>query len=91
LFHFDFSGKNNGEQLKSHLEGKILDYEDLLGKSNYTNLNDRLVELMKKGAAKYAAPVAVLVDEYDAPLQHTLFDKKSMTGFVMFIQVSFLH
>jgi hypothetical protein len=76
VFHFDFSGKNNGEQLKSHLEGKILDYEDLLGKSNYTNLNDRLVELMKKGAAKYAAPVAVLVDEYDAPLQHTLFDKE---------------
>ncbi len=75
VFHFDFSGNNTARSLENYLDGVLSDYEDLLGKSSKLNLKDRFLDLMKKGMEKIQAPVAVLVDEYDSPLQHTLYNE----------------
>jgi len=75
VFSFDFSGKETAEKLNNYLVDTIGEYEKTLGRSDYTNLDDRFMALMQKAYKKTGHQVAVLVDEYDAPLQHTLFKK----------------
>lgn len=77
VFHFDFSGNNSADALKNYLNSALAQYEEEYGRNDYDNtLKDRFMTLLAKGAEKYGAPVAVLVDEYDTPLQHTLYNGK---------------
>ena len=77
VFHFDFSGKDSAEKLRNTLQDTIKDYEAELGITEpKTNLSDRMIALMRRAYEKTGQQVAVLVDEYDAPLQYTLFKKE---------------
>lgn len=76
VFHFDFSGCETADDLSSYLNSAITKYEKEYGREDEDEtLKDRFITLIKKGNDKYNVPVAVLVDEYDTPLQHTLYDK----------------
>lgn len=81
VFHFDFSGINTAEDLLAHLTDRIKAYEKALDvKEPKTILKDRMFDLMQRGYDETGHQVAVLVDEYDAPLQHTLFDNDEHEG-----------
>jgi len=76
VFEFNFGGFETAEALYDHISGKITEYEEIYGKSVYKNLKDRFKSLMEKAFTATGHHVAVIVDEYDAPLQHTLFKKE---------------
>ena len=74
VFHFDFSGISTAADLTVHLSEKINEYERLLGIDKPKSvLKDRMFDLMQNACGKTGQQVVVLVDEYDAPLQNTLF------------------
>jgi len=74
VFSFDFSGKETAEDLYHHINTTLAKYEAIYGKfETDESLSDRFVSLMEKAREATGHQVAVLVDEYDAPLQHTLF------------------
>ena len=76
VFHFDFSGISTASDLNVHLSEKITEYEaSLCIEKPKSVLKDRMFDLMKHAYEKTGEQVAVLVDEYDAPLQNTLFSK----------------
>jgi len=83
VFKFDFSGCETAETLYDHISGRLTEYEVIYGKSIYTNLKDRLKSLMEKAYLKTGQTVAVIVDEYDAPLQHTLFKEEEHSRLVL--------
>jgi len=73
VFQFDFSGCETAAALESYLSGTLSEYENIYGKENtHETAKDRFLALMKKAYTKTGQQVAVLVDEYDSPLQHTL-------------------
>lgn len=74
VFHFDFSGISTAKKLRNVLEETISDYEvELNIKEHKADLSSRMLVLMKTAYEQTGQQVAVLVDEYDAPLQNTLF------------------
>jgi len=76
VFSFDFSGFETADALYKHINTTIAKYELIYGKvETDETLVDRFVTLMRKAYEKTGQQVAVLVDEYDAPLQHTLFEE----------------
>ena len=76
VFHFDFSGCECADDLSSYLNFTLAKYEEEYGREAAAKTNkDRFLSLIQRGNDKYGKPVAVLVDEYDTPLQHTLYDK----------------
>ena len=76
VFHFDFSGISTAEKLRNIIEDSIKDYEvELHITEPKSDLSSRMIVLMKEAYSKTGQQVAVLVDEYDAPLQNTLFIK----------------
>jgi len=77
VFRFDFSGKNTAEELSRYLNTALTKYEMIYPKDDTDiNFDDRFLALMQKAYEKTGYGVAVLFDEYDSPLQHTLFDKE---------------
>jgi len=77
VFRFDFSGKNTAEELSRYLNTTLAKYEMIYPKNDTDiNYDDRFLALMEKAYEKTGYGVAVLFDEYDSPLQHTLFDKE---------------
>lgn len=77
VFHFDFSGISSAEKLRDVLEDTIKGYEAELNITEPKSaLSSRMIALMKKAYDSTGLQVAVLVDEYDAPLQNTLFKKE---------------
>lgn len=76
VFHFDFSGISTAEGLSNYMDFCLSNYELKFGRDpKAKNLSDRMLALMQRAADDTGLQVAVLVDEYDAPLQHTLFIK----------------
>lgn len=76
VFHFDFSGIDTATQLYNYINTTLAGYEREYSRdSEDVELKDRMYKLMQKAYEKKGQQVAVLVDEYDAPLQHTLFTK----------------
>lgn len=74
VFHFDFSGISTARDLLSHLNARLADYERIYGRyETDQTLKDRMLALMREACGRTGQQVAVLVDEYDAPLQNTLF------------------
>ena len=79
VFHFDFSGKSTAETLEYYLNTQLSHYEEKYGrKQTDKTLGDRMMALMRSAYEQTGLQVAVLVDEYDAPLQNTLFDEADM-------------
>jgi len=77
VFSFDFSGKETAEDLYHHINTTLAKYETIYGKfKTDESLSDRFVSLLEKAHKATGHQVAVLVDEYDAPLQHTLFKEE---------------
>ena len=75
VFKFDFSGPQNADQLANKLNNQLVKYEDIYGRTPSAKTpGDRLQELILRAYAKTGQQVAVIVDEYDAPLQNTLFN-----------------
>jgi len=79
---FDFSGFNTREDFEDYISGRLDEYEQLLGKGVYNSIGGRMLSLMQKAYEQTGEQVAVLVDEYDSPLQHTLFDEQEHKGIV---------
>jgi len=83
VFSFDFSGFETADSLFHHIDSRLDDYEMIYGKKERNKtLVDRFIYLMKSAYEKTGQQVAVLVDEYDAPLQHTLFKKEEHEAIV---------
>ena len=77
VFHFDFSSKSTAEGLKDYLHLRLSEYEKLYGRDpNAKNFSDRMFTLMQRAYDETGQQVAVLVDEYDTPLQNTLFNEE---------------
>ena len=77
VFRFDFSGYNTAIELKSYINTVISRWEEVYGRDKADeNLQNRFLTLMEKAHKATGHQVAVLVDEYDSPLQHTLFKEK---------------
>jgi len=77
VFQFDFSGCETAVDLEKYLNRTLSKYEKIYGKEDADETaKDRILTLMEKACLKTGQQVAVLVDEYDSPLQHTLTDEK---------------
>lgn len=75
VFHFDFSGVDTKEDLESYLDFVLGEYEQKYGRDEIEQtFNIRLQKLVEKAYEQTHEQVVVLVDEYDTPLQHTLFN-----------------
>ncbi len=77
VLHFDMSTAKHveEEQLKSELNFKLLQYEKIYGRDEgEVDLNQRLQGLIKRAVAQTGQKVAILIDEYDAPLLDVLTD-----------------
>jgi len=76
VLKFDFSGPQNADQLTKKLNNQLVKYENIYGRTPSAETpGDRLQELILRAYAKTEQQVAVIVDEYDAPLQNTLFNR----------------
>ena len=74
VFHFDFSGISTADELESYMNYRLSEFEKKLGlEPEKKTYKDRMLFLMQRAYEQTGEQVAVLVDEYDAPLQNTLF------------------
>lgn len=74
VLRFDFSGKETASDLLKYLNRTLTIYERIYGHDSIDEtLNDRLSTLLQNAYKMTGERVAVIVDEYDVPLQHTLF------------------
>jgi len=77
VFKFDFSGCETAKALSEKINSRLKEYEEFYGRdAEETEPGTRLLSLMKKAYLKTGHKVAVIVDEYDVPLQHTLFKEE---------------
>jgi len=76
VFRFDFSGKETARELTESLDFALEVYEKQYIPATEVRaktLADRVLHLMRNAYQQTGHEVAVIVDEYDAPLQHTLY------------------
>lgn len=73
VLHFSMNlGGSDAASLKSYLNKKLAFYEAVYGKCNEeVSLSDRFTGVIQRAYEQSGVQIAVLVDEYDAPLQHT--------------------
>jgi len=84
VFKFDFSGCETAEALSEKINSRLKKYEEIYGRDAEETLpGNRLLSLMEKACVKTGQMVAVIVDEYDAPLQHTLFKEEEHNKLVV--------
>lgn len=76
VFRFDFSGAMTAKELEGKIDFILREYEkEWEIEDRPTNPGDRMLYLIKTARTRSGQKAAVLVDEYDFPLQHTLFDE----------------
>ena len=78
VLHFDLSqGGSTNAKLISYLSSALSAWEQLYGcvssESVFQSLGVRFRQVIEKAYQETGQGVVVLIDEYDAPLQHTLF------------------
>ena len=81
VLHFDMSLAKHAEkeQLETMISFQLLDYEKIYGKSEEgAGLNDRLTGLIKRASQLTGQQVAVLIDEYDAPLLDVMHEERNL-------------
>lgn len=65
-------GGSNANSLKSYLNERVSYYETIYGKvETEVSLGNRLNGVIKRAYEQEKTQIAVIVDEYDVPLQHT--------------------
>ena len=81
VLHFDMSGAKHfdADALNSYLNLRLLPYEELYGKGEGENYpNERLAGIVKRAYEKTGEKVAVIIDEYDAPLLDVVHEKENL-------------
>ena len=83
VLHFDMSTAKHctEEDLKSELNFKLSLYEDVYGRrDDATNLNQRFEYLVKAAYKKAGQKVALIIDEYDAPLLDVVHEEQNLAA-----------
>lgn len=78
VFRFDFSNAGNTKvEIEQYLDFILSEYEKIYGRDEHAqSYNNRFYSLIQKAYEQTGEQVAVLIDEYDSPLQHTLFHEQ---------------
>lgn len=73
VIHFSMNlGGSDAESLTSYLRMSLTKYETVYGKEEEEkSLSDRFTGIIQRAYKQAGTQIAVLIDEYDAPLQHT--------------------
>ena len=73
VLHFSMNlGGSDAETLKAYLNDALTSYEEIYGKRDTEqNINNRFTGIIQRSYEQSGVQIAVLVDEYDAPLQHS--------------------
>ena len=74
VIRFDMSrGGATAEEVRSYLDLCFADYEEIYGVVPKTGISlaDRFDRIIKKACEQTGQKVAILIDEYDSPLQHS--------------------
>ena len=76
VFKFDFSNCITADDLLEKLDVRLGEYEAIYGKNPAAkNPGNRMLMLLKNAYLQSGIQSATLVDEYDFPLQHSLFNE----------------
>ncbi len=89
VLHFDMSGAKHfdAEALNDYLDFILLPYEDLYGKrENEKSPNLRLNGIVKRAYEQTGEKVAVIIDEYDAPLLDVVHEKENLKTLRLIMQ-----
>ena len=81
VLHFDLSGAKHMsvEQLERYLADMLEEQETKWGyKTHLVDANLRLIELVKRAYEKTGEKVAVIIDDYDAPLLDVVHEKENL-------------
>ena len=81
VLHFDMSQAKHVDKdtLESMLSFQLSGYEQFYGKSEEAvKLNDRMTSLIMRANEQTGRQVAVLIDEYDAPLLDVMHEEKDL-------------
>ncbi len=82
VLHFDMSTAKHMDKvgLLSELNLKLLQYEKIYGRENGAdNPNQRLESLVKRAFDQTGQKVALIIDEYDAPLLDVVHEKDNLS------------
>lgn len=73
VLHFSMNqGGSNAKLLSHYLDDTLSKYEDIYGRRpTEATLNNRLTGIIQRAYEQSGVQIAILVDEYDAPLQHS--------------------
>ena len=73
VLHFSMNqGGSNAKSLSHYLDDTLSKYEDIYGRRpTEATLNNRLTGIIQRAYEQSGVQIAILVDEYDAPLQHS--------------------
>ncbi len=89
VLHFDMSGAKHmgGEQLKRYLHLQLCPYEKLYGRNeDEVDPNERLNGIVKRAYELTSEKVAVIIDEYDAPLLDVVHKKDNLSQLRLIMQ-----
>ena len=89
VLHLDMSGAKHfdAESLKGYLDFILLPYEKLYGKGDGEDTpNKRLMGLVERACEQTGQKVAVIIDEYDAPLLDVVHEKENLQALRFIMQ-----
>ena len=89
VLHFDMSGAKHfdAESLKGYLDFILLPYEKIYGKGEGEDTpNKRLMGLVERACEQTGQKVAVIIDEYDAPLLDVVHEKENLQKLRLIMQ-----
>lgn len=89
VLHLDLSGAKHmeAEQLKRYLSLQLGEYEELYGRNEEeVEANERLDGIVRRAWKKTGEKVAVIIDEYDAPLLDVVHEKDNLQQLRLIMQ-----
>ena len=83
-------GGSSAQELREYLHNVLSSYEKIYGKNpDERSLGNRLNGIIQRAYEQFGVKIAVIVDEYDVPLQHT-YETISMMNVGKSIAISLL-
>ncbi len=89
VLHFDMSGAKHydAEMLTHYLDLQLAPYEEVYGRNeNEVYPNERLDGIVKRAFKQTGEKVAVIIDEYDAPLLDVVHEKDNLKQLRLIMQ-----